>query len=242
MKGIRFLRAGDAAMVAELGDAIDESINHRVQLLSAWLEDNPPVGVKEVLPTFRSVTIFYDPQVTSFQRLGKSIRHAKIDEALSDAGQGRLVEIPCCYGGTYGEDLPELARLKGLSEREIVSIHSQREYLVYMLGFLPGFVYLGGLDERIHAPRLETPRVRIPAGAVGIGGSQTGVYPLDSPGGWRLIGRTPLRMYDPQRAEPFLCQAGDRIRFVPIDEAEYRMMERQVAEGNQPSGYRMQQT
>ena len=135
-----------------------------------------------------------------------------------------------------------MEELTGLSSKEIIQIHSGTDYLVYMLGFLPGFVYLGGLDERIHAPRLTTPRVKIPAGAVGIGGSQTGVYPLDSPGGWRLIGRTPLRMYDPDREEPFLCNAGDYIRFCPIEETDYREIEAQVKTGTYQARVRIEHT
>ena len=146
----------------------------------------------------------------------------------AEEAERRVLEIPCCYGGAYGEDLAGLAELTGLSEQEIVAIHSGREYRVYMLGFLPGFVYLGGMDERIAAPRLSSPRVSIPAGSVGIGGSQTGVYPMASPGGWRLIGMTPVAFYDPGREKPVLCEAGDYIRFVPIPPEEY---ERQKREG-----------
>lgn len=231
MKGMDFMPAGDRAMVVQFGDTIDEKTNRQVQLLAKWIEAQGTEGVQEVLPTFRSLTIFYDPAKTSYHTLKTTLKHAEISEEDGSHMEKRIVEIPCCYGGCFGEDLMDMEKLTGLSSKEIIQIHSGTDYLVYMLGFLPGFVYLGGLDERIHAPRLTTPRVKIPAGAVGIGGSQTGVYPLDSPGGWRLIGSTPVRMYDPDREEPFLCNAGDYIRFCPIEEAEYREIEVQVKAG-----------
>ena len=124
----------------------------------------------------------------------------------------KVYEIPVCYGGEYGPDLENIAEHAGLSVEEVIKIHSSRDYLIYMLGFLPGFCYLGGLDERIHTPRLANPRIKISAGSVGIGGSQTGIYPLDSPGGWQLMGMTPVKTYDPEREVPILVEAGDYIR------------------------------
>ena len=143
----------------------------------------------------------------------------------------RVFEIPVCYGGEYGPDLGIIAKNAGLSEREVIDIHTSCDYLIYMLGFLPGFCYLGGLDERIHTPRLKTPRLKIPAGSVGIGGSQTGIYPMESPGGWNLMGMTPVRTYDPERDVPILVQAGDYIRFVEIDEAEFSRINKAVEAG-----------
>lgn len=242
MKGMDFMPAGDRAMVVQFGDTIDEKTNRQVQLLAKWIETQGTKGVQEVLPTFRSLTIFYDPAKTSYHTLKTTLKHVDISEGDGGHMEKRIVEIPCCYGGDFGEDLPDMEDLTGLSSKEIIQIHSGTDYLVYMLGFLPGFVYLGGLDERIHAPRLTTPRVKIPAGAVGIGGSQTGVYPLDSPGGWRLIGRTPLRMYDPDREEPFLCNAGDYIRFCPIEETDYREIEAQVKTGTYQARVRIEHT
>ena len=132
-----------------------------------------------------------------------------------------VVEIPVFYGGSYGEDLKDVAAHAGLTEEEVIKLHSSVDYNIYMLGFLPGFPYLGGLDPKLFTPRLDNPRTKIPEGSVGIGGEQTGIYPLESPGGWRLIGRTPLKLYDPDREQPFLYQAGDYIRFVPITAEEY---------------------
>jgi inhibitor of KinA len=242
MKGMDFMPAGDRAMVVQFGDTIDEKTNRQVQLLAKWIETQGTEGVQEVLPTFRSLTIFYDPAKISYHTLKTTLKHADVSEEDGGHMEKRIVEIPCCYGGSFGEDLPDMEKLTGLSSKEIIQIHSGTDYLVYMLGFLPGFVYLGGLDERIHAPRLTTPRVKIPAGAVGIGGSQTGVYPLESPGGWRLIGSTPIRMYDPDREEPFLCNAGDYIRFCPIEEADYREIEAQVKAGTYQARVRIEHT
>ena len=139
-----------------------------------------------------------------------------------------MFEIPVCYGGEYGPDIQNIADHAGLSVEEVIQIHTSRDYLIYMLGFLPGFTYLGGLDERIHTPRLANPRIRIPAGSVGIGGSQTGIYPMDSPGGWQLMGMTPVKTYDPDREVPILVEAGDYIRFVAIDEDEFHRIKELV--------------
>ena len=148
------------------------------------------------------------------------------------AEKRRIFEIPVVYGGEYGPDLAAIAQHAGLSEAEVINIHSSQDYLIYMLGFLPGFCYLGGLDERIHTPRLANPRLKIRAGSVGIGGSQTGIYPLDSPGGWQLMGMTPVKTYDPDREVPILVEAGNYIRFVPVDEAEYLRIQELVDSGD----------
>jgi len=165
--------------------------------------------------------ILFDPERTSMQRIRDEIERLNISASENESKEHRILRIPCCYGGKYGEDLKDMEQVTGLSGEEIISIHSGTDYRVYMLGFLPGFAYLGGLDERIAAPRLKTPRLSIPAGSVAIGGNQTGVYPIDSPGGWRIIGSTPIAFYDPSRESPILCRAGDYIRFVPIREDEY---------------------
>ena len=228
MTEMKILPAGDRALVADFGNVISEDVNRRVNALKKSLLAEQVAGVREMIPTYRSLLVEYDPAVISMQSLRARIEAASRSDASAAAEKKRVLEIPCCYGGAYGEDLPGLSELTGLSEREIIAIHAGTEYRVYMLGFLPGFVYLGGMDERIAAPRLSSPRVSIPAGSVGIGGSQTGVYPMASPGGWRLIGRTPVSFYDPAREHPVLCEAGDYIRFVPISPEEY---ERQTKEG-----------
>lgn len=219
--GRKILPAGDQALVVEFGQTISEELNRKVQILNQEIIDRKIEGIVETVPTFRSLLVTYDPAVVSFQKIKRMLETIPADMDPSGRQGHRVVEIPVCYGGEFGEDLPDVAAHAGLSEEEVIRLHSAKEYNIYMLGFLPGFPYLGGLDPRLHTPRLANPRTKIPAGSVGIGGEQTGIYPLDSPGGWRLIGRTPLKLYDPDREEPFLYQAGDYIRFVPITREEY---------------------
>jgi KipI family sensor histidine kinase inhibitor len=209
--------AGDRALVVELGDEISPLVNARVRAFCDALEARRVPGIVELVPTYRSVAVHYRPE-----EIARIVLEGEILAAAERAGAigpqpARLVEIPVIYDGP---DLDFVAAHAGLSVGEVVRIHSAAEYLVHMLGFTPGFPYLGGMDAKIATPRLEKPRVRIPAGSVGIAGAQTGVYPIDSPGGWRLIGRTPRKLYDPAREKPFLLDAGDRVRFVPIGEGE----------------------
>lgn len=210
---------------------IEESVNEKVMALREMLSGSsrafsgvPAGAVCETIPTFASLLIYYDPMRTDYV----SMKHM-LEALLSGMGQekqakGRLIEIPVCYGGTYGEDLKFVAEHAHLSEEEVIRVHSGRDYRIYMLGFLPGFPYLGGMDERICTPRLESPRMRIPAGSVGIGGAQTGIYPLESPGGWRLIGRTPVKLFNPQKNGELPYAAGDWIRFRPVGEDEYERL------------------
>ena len=227
MANMKIVPAGDRALVADFGNVISEDVNRKVNALKKALLEEKVAGVREIIPTYRSLLVEYNPAVISMQELSRRIEAAGLSDAGAETGKKRVLEIPCCYGGAYGEDLAGMTELTGLSEKEIIEIHAGTEYRVYMLGFLPGFVYLGGMDERIAAPRLKSPRVSIPAGSVGIGGSQTGVYPMASPGGWRLIGMTPVAFYDPTRENPVLCEAGDYIRFVPISPEEYERMKKE---------------
>ena len=227
----RFLPAGDRSLVMEFGDAIDPSINARIRTMAQAIENRPDLAIEEIIPTYRSLQIFYSPLETDFGQLKEKL-HAIESQLPQDAGRDyRIVEIPTIYGGDYGPDLAFVAQHNGLTMDEVIAIHTGTDYLLYMLGFTPGFSYLGGMDERIATPRLSQPRVNIPAGSAGIAGSQTGIYPIDSPGGWQLIGRTPLRMYDPQAETPILLKAGDYVRFRAIDQAEYDDIAKQVLAG-----------
>lgn len=218
---MRIMPEGDRALVVDFGEYIDETVNDSVNRLARKIQEHHLDGIQEMIPTFRSLLILFDPERTSMRRVRTEIERLDISASESESKERRILRIPCCYGGKYGEDLKDMEQVTGLSREEIISIHSGTDYRVYMLGFLPGFAYLGGLDERIAAPRLKTPRLSIPAGSVAIGGNQTGVYPIDSPGGWRIIGSTPIAFYDPSKENPILCKAGDYIRFVPIREDEY---------------------
>ena len=229
----KILPCGECAVTVEFSREIDPRAGDAAVRLAGELRSRNTAGILEIIPTYRSVTVCYDPFILSLKELKKvtaaCMRSARGTEQSESK---RRFYIPVCYGGRFGMDLEYIARETGLDMREIVRRHISREYPINMIGFLPGFPYLSGMDETIAVPRLENPRERIPAGSVGIGGKQTGVYPIASPGGWRLIGRTPVRLYDPHRNPPVLYKAGDRIRFYPVSEQEYARIETEVLTGS----------
>ena len=218
----RLLPLGDDGLVVQYGgDEISEAANAAVLALGRAVESRPPDGVVEVVPTYRSLLIVYDPLRTTAAQIRRTVEEIAARADPADLSPGRPIAIPVAYGGVLGPDLAAVAQEAGLSEPEVIALHSGGEYRVFMLGFTPGFPYMGTLPPRLRVARLASPRIRVPGRSVAIAGLQTGVYPIESPGGWRLIGRTPLRIYDPSRANPFLLEAGNRVRFVPISEAEY---------------------
>ena len=229
----KILTSSDSSLCVQFGDAISEEINDWVRAFALAVEAARFPGVVELVPTYRSVTVHYRPEVVGYARLYEQLTRVLTDLAPAALPAPKTVSVPVLYGGAWGPDLGTVAALHGLSEEEGIARHTAPEYRVYMLGFLPGFCYLGGLDERLATPRLSTPRVSIPAGSVGIAGAQTGVYPLESPGGWQLIGRTPLRLYDPHRAQPILLEAGMQLRFCPIDRETFERLHRE----NYPKAY-----
>ena len=230
-----FLTAGDRALVIELGDAISPETNRRVHNLVLAMDRQHILGVIDLIPTYRSLLAQYDPMQISLDELQATVSQMARDLDERPLDKPTIVHVPTLYGGENGPDLPSVAEQAGLTLEEVISVHSGPDYLVYMIGFTPGFPYLGGLPEKLATPRLETPRAKIPAGSVGIAETQTGVYPVESPGGWRLIGRTPLKLFDPLREPPSLLKAGDYVRFDPLpDEAEYLQIAGLVERGEYP--------
>ncbi len=231
MEEVRFWPVGDRALAVEFGREVDEKINSRVHMLAAAIKRLHDPAVIETVPAFASLLVHYDPAFRKYGPMCTWIRAVLGQMTEKEECAKRIVKIPVCYGARFGADLHEMEKLLHLDMDEIIAIHSAPDYKVYMLGFLPGFPYLGGLDKRLVCPRLKTPRIRIPEGSVGIGGSQTGIYPVVSPGGWRLIGQTPLTMYDPFKKEPTLLKAGDYVRFVPVSLDEWYEIKRAVNRG-----------
>lgn len=217
----RFLLAGDTALVVELGDEISEEVNRKVHALSATLMESPPPGLGEIIPTYRSLLIYYDPLRLSHSEVKEIVLEALRRCEEAPPIEPRVVEIPVAYGGEFGPDIEFVAEYNGLSVEEVIELHSGTLYTVYMIGFVPGYTYLGRLPRQLVTPRLPTPRTLVPAGSVGIAGEQTGIYPIDIPGGWRIIGRTPLKLFDPHRDPPVLLKPGDKVRFVAITRAEF---------------------
>ena len=221
MSHCRIVPAGDSALIVEFEERIDPAINARAIALADSLQAAAIAGVRDVVPTYRSVAVFFDPLRTNYDTLLERIERDAGRPAPDAARQAEPLRIPVCYGGDLGPDLGAVAAFGGISADEVIALHASATYRVFMLGFVPGFAYMGIVDARIAAPRHATPRVRVPAGSVGIAGVQTGIYPAETPGGWQLIGRTPIKPFDANRAQPFLMKAGDAVRFYAIDRAEY---------------------
>jgi len=222
----KILHAGDSCIIVEFENSIDRKTNARVQALRETIEKKPFRGFIETIPAYRSLAISFDPLLAPddldklLLRLAQNAGNAHKEEEIR-----RLLVAPTCYEGDFAPDIEKIAANAGISIDEVIRRHSAGDYYCYMLGFLPGFPYLGGMEPSLSTPRLETPREKIPAGSVAIGGNQTGIYPIDSPGGWNLIGKTPLRLFDPTRNPAILLEAGMWVRFLPIDMAEFRRQE-----------------
>ena len=225
MSTFRIVPAGDSALIVEFEDRIDASVNARALDVAEQLRAQPVAGVRDVVPTYRSVAVYFDPLHTSHDGLMARLEREAARAVPAARQASEVIRIPVCYGGELGPDLADVAAFGGITESLAVDLHVDATYRVFMLGFMPGFAYMGIVDARIAAPRRETPRVRVPRGAVGIAGPQTGVHPVEAPSGWQLIGRTPVRPFDPARAEPFLMKPGDSVRFYRIDRAEFDDME-----------------
>ncbi len=222
---------GDTSLAVVFGNEISIDINTQIRAFDELLAEEQIDGVYETVPTYCSLTVHYAPEKIRYEALAEKLQALLAVAHKAQKMNTLVIEIPVVYGGEYGPDLETVAAHNGMSVDDVVRIHSSAEYLIYMLGFTPGFSYMGGMDESIATPRLKTPRVLIPAGSVGIAGKQTGIYPIDSPGGWQLIGRTPVKLYDAHRDTPILLDAGMHVKFIPIDETEYARIETRIAQG-----------
>lgn len=227
---------GDNALVIHLGDEINLQTQSLVQSVCQIFERQHEDWLIEYVPAYTTVTLFYDLQKAAklskknespYKTVCRRIEKLLSSYAANKKAEQRVIEIPVCYGGEFGPDLPYVAEHNGLTPEEVIAIHSNGDYTVYMIGFAPGFPFVGGMPEKIATPRRETPRLKIPPRTVGIAGKQTGIYPIETPGGWQLIGRTPLELFHPRQDPPTLLQAGDKIRFKPISLKEYREWEGQ---------------
>jgi KipI family sensor histidine kinase inhibitor len=221
----RYLPFGDSALLVEFGNNIDPETNQKVISLDRIIQKTKIEGVEELVPTYRSLLIRYNPLKIDYETL---VSHVKtLENTLKKTKlktESRNIVIPVVYGGEYGPDLEYVAERHGLTREKVIELHSERQYRVYMIGFVAGFPYLGEVTDEISTPRLETPRLRVPAGSVGIAEKQTGVYPCEAPGGWRIIGRTPLKLFNPSWQPPALLKSGDAVRFKPISETEFKVL------------------
>lgn len=221
---------GDTGFSIEFGAGIDRAVNARVMALHAALRDAKPPGLIETIPSFRALLVQYDPLLVTRAELESLIR-AMLPDLKAASSTGRSWQLPVCYDADLAPDLADVAERCRLSGDDVVAKHCRSRFFVYMLGFMPGLAYMGGLDEALHLPRRKEPRVKVPAGSVAIAESMTTIYPWDSPGGWHLIGRTPLRLFDAARREPILLGAGDEVTFRAIPADEYAAMLQQIEAG-----------
>jgi inhibitor of KinA len=228
---VKFLPAGDQAVSVELGDEISVEVNTRVRALEYLLQQRAIPGVLETVPSFRALLVYYDPLVIGYEALCATLAELASRTSPDVLPRARTVELPCCYDPEFGLDLEAAAQRLELPTKELVRLHAEADYLVYFIGFTPGLPYMSGMPERILLPRLPTPRVKVPVGSVGLGGAQCCIYSVESPGGYWILGRTPLRLYDPDGAEPVLLRPGDRVTFRAITRPEYDDIAARVADG-----------
>lgn len=228
----RYVRAGDCGLYVYFEQVIDPTVNRRVWALARCLKQASLPGVGDIIPSYAAIYVSYDPVQTTFEEVVARCRELEAASDELEPIQPRVYLLPTAYGGEYGPDLEEVARYHGLDPEEVVRLHSSTDYYIYFIGFTPGFPFLGGLSPRLATPRRDVPRSRVPAGSVGIAGSQTGVYPVTSPGGWRLIGRTPVPLFRVDRDPPVLLEPGHYVRFVPITTEEFRRIAAAASAGD----------
>jgi len=234
---IRFFQISENAISLEFGDDINKDTLKRITKLNRCMKQNPFAGLLSTIPAYTTLTLYFnpvglmnDPNLKGSNTLDKISRYIKSINAETNTDQevySQIINIPVCYDPIFGFDLEELSSFYQLKKEEIIEIHSSVVYTVYMIGFVPGFPYLGGLSEKLTTPRKQNPRPAIPAGSVGIAGQQTGIYPLETPGGWQIIGKTPIKLFDVNRQQPSLLKAGDKLKFEPISLREFEQIERE---------------
>jgi KipI family sensor histidine kinase inhibitor len=222
---------GDQALSVQFENVISPSVNRKVHRLYEALKKEQPAGISECVPGYRALTVYYDPIQVQYEYLYDLIHHVFVRMDEESEASMNTYYLPVCYDVSFGQDIERLASENELSVDEVVELHSSSSYFIYMLGFTPGFPYLGGLDERLHTPRLETPRAKVEAGSVGIADAQTGVYSIDSPGGWNIIGKTPVSLFNTANDEPALLTPGHLLRFEPVEYKEYIEIEKSVDRG-----------
>jgi inhibitor of KinA len=205
---------GDSAVLVQFGDEIELATNQRVRALANLIDVSSTSEIIETVPAYATLLVHYDPLILSYAQIKNYLLVKMAQVADNQARKPRRIEVPVRYGGESGDDLESVARHCQLQMEDVIRIHSEKIYTVFMMGFTPGFPYMGKLDDAIITPRLKTPRTRVPAGTVAIAGSQTGIYPIDSPGGWQLIGWTPLQLFSPESESPFLFSPGDEVKFI----------------------------
>lgn len=226
----KILPVGDKAIVVEFGDEISIECNNKVLSLYKNITSKKEPFIISSVPTYRSLLIKYDPLRISYAELVKKINEELKQQKDLDINP-EVMEVPVKYGGGFGPDIEYVAKHNNISVDEVIKIHTKPLYRIYMIGFTMGFAYLGGMSDKIETPRLEKPRTKIPAGSVGIAGKQTGIYPVESPGGWRLIGKTPVKLYDPHREDPILVKPGNYIKFIEISEDDFLNIENEIKKG-----------
>lgn len=231
MSEVRYLVAGDSAVCVEFGNEISPEINKKIRAFKIAVEKSDIPGIVETVPTYRSLLVHYHPEVIGFKALTEEFDKLMGSLSSIPIPPPTVIEIPVLYGGEMGPDIENVAEHNHKTVEEVIKIHTSEEYLIYMIGFIAGFPYLGGMSKEIATPRLKSPRVKIEGGSVGIAGEQTGIYPVASPGGWQLIGRTPLKLYDAEREKPVLLEAGQYIKFAAVTEEEYKKIEKEVEDG-----------
>jgi KipI family sensor histidine kinase inhibitor len=217
-----FRLMGDRGLLLELGDEIGSEVNEKVRRMTLAIQAESIEGIVEIVPTYRSLLILYNSLILSFVDLKKRLERIEKGLQQTPFPEPKLTQIPALYGGSYGPDLEEVAKYHQISPEEVIQLHCSKPYFIYMIGFMPGFPYMGELPEALITPRLKTPRLSVPAGSVAIAQRQTGIYPMESPGGWQIIGRTPVKLFNPEREPPALLQMGDHVQFFPISEKEFK--------------------